>query len=329
MLILDISPPVELPAEEIVNKPKKEIDLSKSSALYKGEIYSKAAELFNQKPKKGIELLLENKVIQNTPEEIAAFLFNCQELKKEMIGDYLGERENVPILTGFINHLDFIGTDFDIAIRQLLYRFRLPGEAQKIDRIMNSFAARYFSHNKNIFFKHPDTVYVLAFSVIMLNTDAHNPQVKKKMTNKEFLKMNKGINDGQDLPQAFMEDIYLRIVNEEIKMKSDAGKFALTTKKGWAAILKGKEFKRYWFVLCESQLYYFKKLGDTEVIGSIPVSYFKLASDEKNLMIELIQAATSANPVRYKLQVPSKEELSSWLRKLYVHTPHQDDELNI
>jgi len=83
-------------------------------------------------------------------------------------------------------------------------------------------------------------------------------------------------------------------------------------------------------VLCESQLYYFKKkLGDTEVIGSIPVSYFKLASDEKNLLIELIQAATSANPVRYKLQVPSKEELSSWLRKLYVHTPHQDDELNI
>jgi len=50
---------------------------------------------------------------------------------------------------------------------------------------------------------------------------------------------------------------------------------------------------------------------------------------KKNLMIELIQAATSANPVRYKIQVPSKEELSSWLRKLYVHTPHQDDELEL
>ena len=26
-----------------------------------------------------------------------------------------------------------------------------------------------------------DTVYILAFSVIMLNTDAHNPSIKKKM----------------------------------------------------------------------------------------------------------------------------------------------------
>jgi len=199
-----------------------------------------------------------------------------------MIGDYLGERENVPMLIAFIHHLDFVGTDFDIAIRQLLFRFRLPGEAQKIDRIMNAFAARYHLHNKNTFLRNPDTVYVLAFSVIMLNTDAHNPQVKKKMTCKDFIKMNKGINEGQDLPQVFLEDIYLRIVNEEIKMKTDAGKFALTTKKGWMALLtKGKEWKRYWFALCDSQLYYFKKLGETEVIGSIPVSYFKLVSDEK------------------------------------------------
>jgi len=191
---------------------------------------------------------------------------------------------------------------------------------------MNAFAARYHLHNKNTFLRNPDTVYVLAFSVIMLNTDAHNPQVKKKMTCKDFIKMNKGINEGQDLPQVFLEDIYLRIVNEEIKMKTDAGKFALTTKKGWMALLtKGKEWKRYWFALCDSQLYYFKKLGETEVIGSIPVSYFKLVSDEKNLVIELVQAATSTNPVRYKLQVPSKEELASWVRKIYVHTPHEDD----
>jgi len=46
---------------------------------------------------------------------------------------------------------------------------------------------------------------------------------------------------------------------------------------------------------------------------------------KKNLVIELVQAATSTNPVRYKLQVPSKEELASWVRKIYVHTPHEDD----
>lgn len=52
----------------------------------------------------------------------------------------------------------------------------------------------------------------------MLNTDAHNSQIKKKMTAKEFVHNNRGINDGQDFPPAFLEDLYSRIVNDEIKL---------------------------------------------------------------------------------------------------------------
>ena len=58
----------------------------------------------------------------------------------------------------------------------LLQGFRLPGEAQKIDRLMEKFAERYVSCNPGAF-KSADVCYVLAYSVIMLNTDAHNPQV--------------------------------------------------------------------------------------------------------------------------------------------------------
>lgn len=59
--------------------------------------------------------------------------------------------------------------------------FRLPGEAQKIDRLMEKFAERYVNCNTEAF-KSADVAYVLAYSVIMLNTDAHNPQVKAKMS---------------------------------------------------------------------------------------------------------------------------------------------------
>jgi len=58
-----------------------------------------------------------------------------------------------------------------------LQGFRLPGEAQKIDRLMEKFAERYVSCNAGAF-KSADVCYVLAYSVIMLNTDAHNPQVQ-------------------------------------------------------------------------------------------------------------------------------------------------------
>ena len=65
--------------------------------------------------------------------------------------------------------------------RTFLSGFRLPGEAQKIDRLMEKFAERYVSCNTEAF-KSADVAYVLAYSVIMLNTDAHNPQVKNKMS---------------------------------------------------------------------------------------------------------------------------------------------------
>jgi Sec7-like guanine-nucleotide exchange factor len=39
---------------------------------------------------------------------------------------------------------------FDI-FRQFLWSFRLPGEAQKIDRMMESFAERYCDQNQGVF----------------------------------------------------------------------------------------------------------------------------------------------------------------------------------
>jgi hypothetical protein len=42
--------------------------------------------------------------------------------------------------------------------------------------------------------------------------------VKKKMTAEDFLKNNRGINDGQDLPADFMRSLYDRIVSNEIQV---------------------------------------------------------------------------------------------------------------
>ena len=66
-----------------------------------------------------------------------------------------------------------------------------------------------------------ETAYVLAFSTIMLNTDAHSPQVKNRMTKNDFLKNNRGINDGQDLPEDMLSTIYDEIVSNEIRMKDE------------------------------------------------------------------------------------------------------------
>jgi brefeldin A-inhibited guanine nucleotide-exchange protein len=108
------------------------------------------------------------------------------------------------------------------ALRKFLSDFRLPGEAQKIDRLMLKFADRYCACCPDVF-KNADTCYVLAYSIIMLNTDQHNPQVKKKMTLEEFVKNNRGIDDGEDLPEESLGNIFKDISENEIKMKGSSG----------------------------------------------------------------------------------------------------------
>ncbi|KAF2282658.1 hypothetical protein GH714_043768 [Hevea brasiliensis] len=188
---------------------------------YKLEL-QEGISLFNRKPKKGIEFLINANKVGNSPEEIAAFLKNASGLNKTLIGDYLGEREDLSlkVMHAYVDSFDFHGMEFDEAIRVFLQGFRLPGEAQKIDRIMEKFAERYCKCNLKVFTS-ADTAYVLAYSVIMLNTDAHNPMVKNKMSADDFIRNNRGIDDGKDLPEEYLRSLFERISRNEIKMKED------------------------------------------------------------------------------------------------------------
>lgn len=185
--------------------------------------FQEGVGLFNKKAKKGLEYLQSIGRLGKTHEEVAEFLRVTPGLDKTVIGDYLGERDDpmLKVMHAYVDALDFIGLTLDDAIRKFLEGFRLPGESQKIDRLMEKFAERYHKLNPTVY-KSADTAYVLAFSVIMLNTDAHNPQVKNKMTKEGFIRNNRGIDDGQDLPSVVLEELYDRIVNNEIKLKEPA-----------------------------------------------------------------------------------------------------------
>ena len=177
--------------------------------------------LFNESPTKGIKFLFELDVIKETPDSVASYLRECGELDKvslflfsfppsiplpldthyllctqqKAIGDYLGERDQftLKVLQLFIKKMDFSDDSFESALRKLLSGFRLPGESQKIERIMEIFAEIYTSQQSSQGpFKSSDAVFVLAYSTIMLNTDLHNPQVKRKMTPEQFVTNNRG-----------------------------------------------------------------------------------------------------------------------------------------
>ncbi|KJA24651.1 hypothetical protein HYPSUDRAFT_65529 [Hypholoma sublateritium FD-334 SS-4] len=194
------------------------------SAKQKKTTLLEGIKKFNYKPKRGIQFLIETGFIaSDAPHDIARFLLNTDGLNKTLIGEYLGEGDehHIAIMHAFVDDMDFDDSPFIDALRLFLQSFRLPGEAQKIDRFMLKFAERYMAGNSDTPFKSAEAAYVLAYSVILLNTDAHNPQIKRRMTKADFLKNNTKINDGGDLPDELLSQIYDDIVGNEIRMKDE------------------------------------------------------------------------------------------------------------
>ncbi|XP_078254240.1 brefeldin A-inhibited guanine nucleotide-exchange protein 1 isoform X1 [Rhinoraja longicauda] len=186
------------------------------------EIIEQGIDLFNKKPKRGIQYLQEQGMLGTTADDIAQFLHQEERLDTTQVGEFVGEnyKFNKEVMYAYVDQLDFSSKDFVSALRMFLEGFRLPGEAQKIDRLMEKFAARYLECNQGqILFASADTAYVLAYSIIMLTTDLHSSQVKNKMTKDQYIKMNRGINDSKDLPEEYLSAIYDEIAGKKISMK--------------------------------------------------------------------------------------------------------------
>ncbi|KAM4820488.1 cytohesin-3 isoform 1-T1 [Thomomys bottae] len=299
---------------------------------------------FNMDPKKGIQFLIENDLLQSSPEDVAQFLYKGEGLNKTVIGDYLGERDefNIKVLQAFVELHEFADLNLVQALRQFLWSFRLPGEAQKIDRMMEAFAARYCLCNPGVF-QSTDTCYVLSFAIIMLNTSLHNHNVRDKPTAERFITMNRGINEGGDLPEELLRNLYESIKNEPFKIPEDDGNdlthtFFNPDREGWLLKLGGrvKTWKRRWFILTDNCLYYFEYTTDKEPRGIIPLENLSIREVEdprkpncfelynpshkgqviKACKTEADGRVVEGNHVVYRISAPSPEEKEEWMKSI-------------
>mmetsp|Transcript_52811 Transcript_52811/g.146627 ORF Transcript_52811/g.146627 Transcript_52811/m.146627 type:complete len:279 (+) Transcript_52811:76-912(+) len=144
-------------------------------------VMDRSIRAFNINPRRGVRVIVESGFVEEGDDEgLARFLAATVGLNKKKLGEWLGEPDdrNVEVLFNYARTYAFEGVGFERAFRMYLSRFELPGESQKIDRIMEAFAAAFYDQNPSTF-SSADVVHVLAFSAIMLNTDAHNDAVPK------------------------------------------------------------------------------------------------------------------------------------------------------
>ncbi len=157
-------------------------------ALKNKSILNKAVIKFNIKPKNGINYLLQVGYITRTPEEtsveeILHLLKNTPGLEKAKIGEYFGENDDLSkrVMHGYIDSLNFKKMQFVPAMRYLVAEFRLPGESQKVDRILMKFGQKYYQDNPTKFVS-ANAPYELSYAVMILQTASHSPNVKQRMT---------------------------------------------------------------------------------------------------------------------------------------------------
>ena len=176
--------------------------------------YEKAKVKFNIRFSKGIAYLINEGLIDATNQDqqakdVASFMRMNLHLNKEQIGEILGDNSqlNLKVLKYYTESFNFKDISFLQALRDYLFTFQLPGEGQKIDRILEAFSNKYNSDNPQAF-ENKDATYFLAFATILLQTDMHNPNVKSKMDFDAFVNITYADESGKCISKEYLKDIY-------------------------------------------------------------------------------------------------------------------------
>ncbi|KAK4741398.1 hypothetical protein SAY87_024986 [Trapa incisa] len=221
------------------------------------KVVTSGVKEFNTNLNKGLATLQQAHLLpeQLDPQSLSCFFRYTPGLDRNLIGDFLGNHEEFCIQTlhAFVGTFDFHGMNLDTALRLFLETFRLPGEAQKIHRILEAFSDRYYEQSPQIL-ANKDAALVLSYSLIMLNTDQHNSQVKKKMTEDEFIRNNRNINEGSDLPREYLLDLYHSICDREICFTDKGTACMEMTSSRWLDLID-KSKKTDPFIVSDSKPY--------------------------------------------------------------------------
>lgn len=300
----------------------------------------KCIRAFNIHPSRGLGLMEELKLVDPwSARGLGELLCRTACLNKAKLGEFFGDAKtfNVEALRGFCDACAFKDMSFEAAIRLVLSKVVLPTESVKVDQIIQAFADSFCEQNPDTFTS-PGVVHVLAFSVVMLNHDAHQKSGGKTLGKEQFVSNNKGIDQGKDLPRALLEELYDSVAGNEIRAPTerseDGALFTNPVREGFLRKQGGIHmgWAKRWFILCDHTLYYFKDEADIDPKGFFPMENVVVSrSDSNDKQLELLPRVgaflksakydssgqmVTGNHRKCLLRANSTEECTMWIAAL-------------
>ncbi|KAK2958020.1 putative Brefeldin A-inhibited guanine nucleotide-exchange protein 2 [Blattamonas nauphoetae] len=177
-----------------------------------------ANRLFNQKPKTGFAFIKEKGIYPDTAEGAAQFFFdNSSELSKVKVGDYFGDPApyNIEVLRAFLKLIDMRDQEIDQAMTTFLQLFRIPGEGQKIMRILDEFGKEYLRQNPGSF-PDSDAAFNCAYTSLAIHSMAHS-NIMAVLPVESFIEQNETTGKSVE----YLTALYHRLLQHEIKIIDD------------------------------------------------------------------------------------------------------------
>lgn len=142
---------------------------------------------FNSDAFEGIRYLQENEILKDDIHHVALYLHVTPGLDPVQKRRYL--EASPEVLDEVIRLKDFRSAFLPDALRSLFTELPSPENDTHnfIPRLLERFSEHFVRCNPHIGLR-PDVVYVLCFSLLMLSKDFASPQIKNKMSKREFIR---------------------------------------------------------------------------------------------------------------------------------------------
>ena len=192
---------------ELKRKEEERKEL-KYSSLFTNKT-DKAIFSFNiKKYDNAYQELLNIGIIYNE-EEFSEFLLVFPGFDKSIIGDFLSKEKSLnkgyKILKLYMKKINFKDVNFLESLRFLVKRMNFPKDSNLITNILDEFTKAYYEDNKNNKnFKNSDALYLLASTIMALNTML----IRKDLKNVNVIKKPEFISMNSDCDPEYLDKLY-------------------------------------------------------------------------------------------------------------------------
>ncbi|XP_053441366.1 F-box only protein 8 isoform X2 [Nycticebus coucang] len=161
----------------------------------------------------GVNYFMSKGILDDSPKEIAKFIFCTRTLNWKKLRIYLDERRDV--LDDLVTLHNFRNQFLPNALREFFRHIHAPEErGEYLETLITKFSHRFCACNPDLMRElglSPDGVYVLCYSLILLSIDLSSPHVKNKMSKREFIRNTRRAaqNISEDFVGHLYDNIYL------------------------------------------------------------------------------------------------------------------------